>query len=53
MSTADLDFELDLDALQMLDGIEAHLMIVRCTISCSASCSESCQTTCGYTEVLP
>jgi hypothetical protein len=53
MSIADVDFELDLDALQLLDGAEAHLMIVHCTVSCSVSCSQSCQTTCGYTEVLP
>ena len=47
---SDLDFELDLDALQLLDGGEAHLMIVRCTVSCLTTCEQSCQTTCRVTD---
>ena len=47
---SELDFELDLDALQLLDGNEAHLMIVRCTTSCLTTCEESCQTTCKVTD---
>ena len=43
---SDVDFELDLDGLQMLDGAEASLMIMHCTVSCLQSCSQSCQTTC-------
>ena len=47
--TAELDFELDLDALQLLDGDEAGLMIVRCTVTCSTSCDNTCAVTCTVT----
>jgi hypothetical protein len=47
--TAELDFELDLDALQLLDGDEAGLMIVHCTVTCSTSCETTCTMTCTVT----
>jgi hypothetical protein len=47
---SDVDFELDLDGLQMLVGAEASLMIMHCTVSCLQSCEQSCQTTCKVTD---
>ena len=48
---SELDFELNLDALQLLDGDEAGLMIVQCTTSCGLSCGLSCSVTCRVTGV--
>ena len=41
-TTPELELELDLGALQMLDGEEAHLLIGHCTDSCSRSCGVTC-----------
>ncbi|GIH24891.1 hypothetical protein Aph01nite_32010 [Acrocarpospora phusangensis] len=38
-------FELRVDALQMLDGEEAHLGLAKCI----ATCTVTCQTTCTIT----
>ena len=53
VTTSDVEFELNLDALQLLDGDDAGLMIVHCTTSCAVSCSQSCTKTCGWTEIIP
>ena len=47
--TAELDFELNLDALQLLDGDEAGLMIVNCTVTCGSTCASTCTVTCTVT----
>jgi hypothetical protein len=47
--TPELDFELNLDALQMLDGDEAGLMFVQCTVTCGQSCGLTCSVTCQVT----
>ena len=41
-TTPELELELDLGALQMVDGEEAHLLIGHCTDSCSRSCGVTC-----------
>ena len=38
-------FELRVDALQLLDGEEAHLGVGKCIITCTATCSISCAVT--------
>jgi|KBSSwiStaDraftv2_1062776.scaffolds.fasta_scaffold2141335_3 hypothetical protein len=45
MVTSEPELALDLDALQLLEGEEAHLLIARCTFTCT----HTCQDTCGVT----
>ena len=40
---SDVDCSLDLDGLQLLDGDEAHLMAMPCTVSCLQSCQTTCK----------
>ncbi|GIH24893.1 hypothetical protein Aph01nite_32030 [Acrocarpospora phusangensis] len=38
-------FELRVDALQMLDGDEAHLGLAKCISTCSSTCTVTCTIT--------
>ena len=44
-----MDLDLDLDALQLLAGEEAHLAISPdkdCTVTCTDSCKSTCTVSC-------
>ncbi|MEU7826700.1 hypothetical protein [Catellatospora sp. NPDC049133] len=41
-----MDLDLDVDALQLLGGEEAHLIIQRCTTSCLITCTNTCPGSC-------
>jgi len=53
MEVKHMDLDLDLDALQLLAGEEAHLAInpdKDCGNSCGLSCGYSCDITCDITS---
>jgi len=50
-----MDLDLDLDALQLLAGEQAQLIIELdkgCTNSCGLSCGYSCDITCDVTSTV-